>query len=598
MNTEFEAVIAVRQVLNRTNYLESFIDENDKTPVWDGSILVYGDSKIPHSKTSLRGRVPVQVKGRLIDTLPVKEIKFAVNLDDLRGFKSEGGAIFFVVFITKDYKKKIYYSNLLTIDIERFLQKSSKQKQVSISFSPFPNDKGVIMSIFLSFLANRERQMGTVDTKKLYMDQWDDSEGESTLGTLTIPIITYNDPDRLPFELATSSPQYIYTSPKDFEHILIPVDRMDSMVIGYTETGTIKIDEAIYYQEYEIIWQEGAFSFNFGKGLSMSFERVENRRESHIYKIDMNLQLKGTLKERIKDVEFFIHYFDKKNVSIKSIKFPLNDITVGSKDEIDTIRKLYKRLTDLQIKLNILGIEEDLDIDELKKTKTNEEWKIDMILQIGEEAKSYPESKNKNTIQILEVANIRILLFVDYKAKKQSFSDFYTPSIEIIAKDVEGDGEDLFMSQYVILKKNDLTVSNFKFESVYNNIVKYELNEYYLNQVNLFLLEVIKAYDSKEGKSNELYRLSVKLSEWLISNDDNILFYMNYLQVIKREKMITREDQNILKKYLIKYQDDWRIYTGILILLNRKKEARKILAKQKLEDQLKFKDYPIYMLLD
>ena len=358
MNIEFEAVGAVREVLNRTNYLESFIDENDKTPVWDGSILVYGDSKIPHSKTSLRGRVPVQVKGRLIDTLPVKEIKFAVNLDDLRGFNSEGGAIFFVVYMTKDYTKKIYYSNLLTIDIERFLQRSSKQKQVSISFSPFPDDKGVIMSIFLSFLANRKRQMGTVDTKKLYMDQWDDLEGESMLGTLTIPIITYNDPDRLPFELATSIPQYVYTSPKDFEHILIPVERMESMAIGYIEIGTIKIDDIIYYQEYEIIWQEGEFSFHFGKGLSMSFERVKNRSESGSYKININLTSQGTLKERVKDVEFFIHYFDKKNVSIKSIDFPLKDLTVSSKDEIDSIRKLYKRLTDLQIKLNTLGPEQ------------------------------------------------------------------------------------------------------------------------------------------------------------------------------------------------------------------------------------------------
>ena len=237
-------------------------------------------------------------------------------------------------------------------------------------------------------------------------------------------------------------------------------------------------------------------------------------------------------------------------------------------------------------------------MDELKKSKTNEEWKLDMILQIDEGSKLYPEVKNKNTIQILKVANIQVLLFVDYQENKQSFSDFYTPSIEVIAKDVEGDSEDIFLSQYVILTQKDLTVSNFKFESVYNNIVKYELNEYYLSQVNLFLLEVIKAYDSKKGKSNELYRLSAKLSEWLISNDDNILFYMNYLQVIKREKKITKEEQKILKKNLITYQDNWEIYTGILILLNRKNEAKATLARQQLEDQLKFKEYPIYRLLD
>ncbi len=40
MNIEAEAVSKVNEVLRRTGYLDPYITENDKTPVWDGFVLV------------------------------------------------------------------------------------------------------------------------------------------------------------------------------------------------------------------------------------------------------------------------------------------------------------------------------------------------------------------------------------------------------------------------------------------------------------------------------------------------------------------------------------------------------------------------------
>ena len=53
------AVDAVRDCLNYSDHLSSFIAEDDKEPSWDGHIYIYGNKK---NKEHLEGRLPVQVK--------------------------------------------------------------------------------------------------------------------------------------------------------------------------------------------------------------------------------------------------------------------------------------------------------------------------------------------------------------------------------------------------------------------------------------------------------------------------------------------------------------------------------------------------------
>lgn len=57
------AAIAVKGSILKTDTLSQFITENDKTPSWDGFILLYNDSN--KNKSSILGRVDVQVKGKL-----------------------------------------------------------------------------------------------------------------------------------------------------------------------------------------------------------------------------------------------------------------------------------------------------------------------------------------------------------------------------------------------------------------------------------------------------------------------------------------------------------------------------------------------------
>lgn len=109
MNIESEGVSKLSEVLRRTDYLEPFIPENDKTPVWDGDVYVYNSNSFPHRKDSLQGRVSVQVKGHKVQQLPGEQVKYSVDIRDLKAFQKDGGAIFFNVYITPAYITKIYY---------------------------------------------------------------------------------------------------------------------------------------------------------------------------------------------------------------------------------------------------------------------------------------------------------------------------------------------------------------------------------------------------------------------------------------------------------------------------------------------------------
>ena len=72
---------------------------------------------------------------------------------------------------------------------------------------------------------------------------------------------------------------------------------------------------------------------------------------------------------------------------------------------------------------------------------------------------------------------------------------------------------------------------------------------------------------------------------------------MNYLQLKKREERLSCNEIEDLENELTKSEGDWSVTAGILILLERISEVRDILEKQSLEDQIIFKNYPIFSLI-
>ncbi len=140
------AIGAVRESIVTTEILGQYIADNDKEPSWDGFIYVYKDKN--HRKDNLRGRVPVQVKGELNANQALSQISYAVEIADLLNYKTDGGVIFFVVYINHENpnQKKIYYASLTPVKIISYIKDAESQKTKTIKLKEFPYNSQNCMS--------------------------------------------------------------------------------------------------------------------------------------------------------------------------------------------------------------------------------------------------------------------------------------------------------------------------------------------------------------------------------------------------------------------------------------------------------------------
>lgn len=150
---------------------------------------------------------------------------------------------------------------------------------------------------------------------------------------------------------------------------------------------------------------------------------------------------------------------------------------------------------------------------------------------------------------------------------------------------------------FLMLTKDEMTgASNIDLPEIIKRIKQVAISTNYINQVTLFLLELIKVYD--ETADDEYYNAALDLCDWLRKNDsnrDNAVHIINKYQPLKRKNILLKKDEVKLRK-LISDSNDLSIKTGVYILLGEFEKARDSFAK--LDDARKndFKDYPICRL--
>ena len=91
------SVNAVKNSIVTSDILDQFISENDKEPSWDGHIYIYKNKN--KRKSELKGRIPVQVKGKECNDFSNNKIKYVISISDLKNYLNDGGIILFLVYI-------------------------------------------------------------------------------------------------------------------------------------------------------------------------------------------------------------------------------------------------------------------------------------------------------------------------------------------------------------------------------------------------------------------------------------------------------------------------------------------------------------------
>lgn len=589
MNIEKIAITAVVSELSKTDRLNCFLNDGDKEPCWDGAVYIHEDKK--QTKKNIK-RVSVQVKGKQVPKLNNKDqIKYRVSYDDLDAYMRNGGTMFFVVYIDESSQQtQIYYSELLPVKLNYLLK--IQQKSYTILFSKFPEDQFERTEIFLNFYNDSVRQTSfggkDLPTIKELVDQ-DALEGLSFNYTSYGKNLTQVDF----LKRISGKPMTIYAKVKG-SSALVPIEyieRVEAVVMKGGSRLSVSVGEHIYYDDYEMVSNSECTEYRIGS--CVRIVPLHSDKENSNAKVTINIKIAGTLKERIKGIEFVSAMIEEGCFYLGDNKYEINfseeDKGVIGVDKFPELLRCYKEIQDL---LNAMNVTKDLNIEECtKEDYQNLAVLVDSVLHKKLLKGTVDE---KDSFIVYSIANIRLaVVVININSECSRIVDYFSNRLSASIRDNEGNL--IEVSQYARLDEEDfLTIDNLDLSFVIDEIKKHEPTELIINQANNTMLCLIKAYDkSKESKYIESAR---KILDWIslypsyLDADCNSI---NKLQIILRERNLDYKEKAVLYK-IIENTTDNIIVFGALLLLEETKEAKELFQELSDEEKVWVQDLPIY----
>ena len=346
------SVNAVRNSIVTSPFLDQFIADNDKEPSWDGNVYIYEDTRKKKSKQ--KGRMPVQVKGKVCADFSADEISYSMAVSDLKNYLYDGGVVLFVVYMNAcGTATQIYYAELTPIKLRFELNNAKTQKSKTVKLKKFPDDGNKKATIFLNCFQNCKKQASFTDAKLYSIEEL---EKTGLLEGLTIPLAGAGiDPKTL---LMTSE-AYLYANVKG-SSIPQPIKLLPKGIVTREEVlKDVVIDDYIYYKKYNVIKSAQSTIVQFGESFSITFEE-----EKALCKI--NYKNPSKLRSLAIDLHFLLDYIEKGYFQVGGVKYPFDK--VGANFNNFDIEKERRRLLFAQrsVKvLDMLGCKKDLDVMKL-----------------------------------------------------------------------------------------------------------------------------------------------------------------------------------------------------------------------------------------
>lgn len=581
------SVNEVKNSIVMSEYLDQFIAENDKEPSWDGFIYIYEDKS--KKKSSLKGRMPVQIKGKECNDHSKSEVSYSIQTVDLKNYLKDGGCVLFLVYIGNGgVTNKIYYIELPPIKLRNILMEAKEQKTKTLRLKEFPSDKNRKATIFFNCLQNCQKQSSFANGKLYSLDEL---EKQGILENIVIPIsgIGLTDPQMA----LIKNEVYVYAQIKGTSVLqplnLIPEKKMTEQVVE----DEVSIGDLVFYDEYRVVKNEEGVSIVLGESFRIKMNS-DNKR--------MDVTYTNSTKIRVlaRDLEFYITwikdaYFKLRGKEICFEKNELKKLNVNVEEE----QKRLKYVKDIVKVLDILNCPYDIDYKELKP----EDWRnIDRLINAlikGEKVKGL--KKDIPLISCINIGKLRIALLFKQTEESGTYElyNYFEKEIPFVVKDVDTE-KMLPVSQYYLLSKESiLDLSNINFDILLSSFQKQEHHYRTYEIANLFLLELIKAYDDSYGaRKKKILKTCIDFSDWISqAPEDEIdkdVKVINSLQIAKRYRELTDDEKRILYIMIENNKTREDCVVAAYLLLGQNQAAKMHFANLSSEEQETFKDYPVY----
>lgn len=592
MDIEELATNAVTDAVSIIDNLVPHISRKDKEPSFDGYIYIYENN----SKKNLK-RVPVQIKGKKVKTAFPAGIKHSISITDLNNYMRNGGVMFFVVYINEKQglSRQIYYSSLPPFKIKLLLRNKNNRSTINVSLRKIPILKEEVIELFLNFYSDSKMQTSYAEREiPTVKDLARSGNLESLMFSYTSmqgnnSVISY--PKKF-----NGKELCIYANTKG-SVAPIPVDyipEIKNMQLSCTENMPVSVNDTVYYSTCRKIITEDKIEFKIGSSVSLVFPNgIISAAERKSINFNINVGLKGTLKERIQSLEFLISMLNSKSFNMGNVRIPANfpnvELEKLNASNYPELLSEYKRARSVLEKLNV---KKDLNIDDFSE---EDFWKLDSLIGAIENNTPVKNAKEDLPIKVsLDFGGLHLALI----CKKQRDGAYFL-------SDYFGEYENTFVildsnqihpvSQYSVMTAEDfLTYDNLNIQRIVNDFKRIETNPCNVNNGNLVMLEMLKAYDKE--KKEELLNASKQMYEWIETVNQNIpeeIMILNNLQITLRERELSFGEKQKLYK-IVTYSDSSKNKIGALLLLGEQSEVDSLLADIPKEERELFKSYPIF----
>lgn len=563
--------------INRNKLLQTYFDNNDKTPAWDGEIHVLKNAS--EKKSEIFGRVPVQIKATKRKNNSMKS--FPVDMRDLELYSKNGGVVLFVVWLDENSNlRDIFYKSLPPFSIKKLIKisklknKPANYKTLSVQIHKLDEQK--IYPMLVDFVTNSQKQHSFINIDGMSI--------ENIPNNKEIKLYFYGQGHEGIFNYQKEHDLFLYLRDPETD-IEIPLENSIEIVETFEATDLIiEIGDYIFDDVERHYFPDGGVQLHFGEGFKISFNNGKAQPK-------FNYSRPNMLSDAIKCTQAFkelgnIGFFTLNGTSIELDERSLSDI--HSLDLDSHIKELLK-ISNFTKKM---GIKKELDL-----SLFNEQSQRNLnILNSGLVLKkkvtlNYEESKLFN----LKIANIHISTLYEFHGDNNG------TMIDIFSETPwcrRGEDEDI--SLFEVFRPEDwLTIDNCNFDSViasYQRLVDYSVENVSADDT---IIKIVAAADMTEevSKKEELLTWAQRLSDWNLNHlKGNSISIINDLQIKSRNRELDNTEMESLTKILLNNQDNDEICFGVSVLLKSKPQADLFWTKLDKETKERYQDYPIYNL--
>jgi hypothetical protein len=310
---EQNAVNEVRNFIDATDCLRSYLKDNDRTPLWDGSVFVY--HKEPDKKENLVGTVKAQVKGTEVKTFRDTE-KHRVERHDLEIYMKEGGLFFFVVEMQESdiRQRRIFYKKLTPVYIQALLNQNAT-KGIDIPLDPLPADYHIIEDEMLNFINDSRNQTSFVGRQGLTFD-------EALKGNYQIKgevLVNKVSNETLAMQL-TSQPFYLY---QDTPYAKIPISDIElSPIVTEKIDEPVSINGKTYFPGFSRKYDQKTVTVNIGDCFITRMPK-EAYAGTMPTQVEIKYPNSGGIDEAINAAEFLVTLKDSTTITFGKRTTPL-----------------------------------------------------------------------------------------------------------------------------------------------------------------------------------------------------------------------------------------------------------------------------------